>query len=77
MQSNAVLATIEDAKPIRFLRIRATCDRTGLSRSMIYRLEALGQFPKHVKLTESCSAWIESEVDRWAAARVAASRGAA
>jgi prophage regulatory protein len=80
MQSNVVLATAKDAAnvhPIRFLRIRATCERTGLSRSQIYRLVALGQFPKHVKLTETCSAWIEEEVDRWAAERIAASRGAA
>jgi prophage regulatory protein len=80
MVSNTVSTTAGDAAnvhPIRFLRIRATSERTGLSRSQIYRLEAAGQFPKRVKLTEASSAWIEHEVEQWAAERVAASRGAA
>ncbi len=62
---------------IRFLRLPAVQERTGLSRSQIYRLEAAGKFPARVKLSELCSAWVESEINHWAAQRVAASRTAA
>ena len=78
MQSN--VSTVDasngqSTRPFRFLRLRAVCDRTGLSRSQIYRLEAAGQFCPRVKLSESCSAWIEEEVEQWCAKRVAQSRG--
>ena len=66
-----------DPQSIRFLRLPAVQERVGLSRSQIYRLEAAGQFPSRVKLSELCSAWIESEVISWAVQRVAASRPAA
>ena len=38
---------------------------SGLSRSSIYRLEALGQFPSRVKLSESASGWHSEEVQAW------------
>lgn len=60
----------------RFLRLRAVCAQTGLSRSQIYRLEGLGKFPRRVKLGDLASAWVESEVAQWCADRIAASRGA-
>ncbi|WP_119461885.1 AlpA family phage regulatory protein [Rhodospirillaceae bacterium SYSU D60014] len=47
------------------------------SRVHLGRLEESGKFPKRVKVTDGFSAWIESEVDDWIAARVAASRGKA
>jgi prophage regulatory protein len=62
---------------IRFLRLPAVCARVGLSRSHIHRLEAAGQFPSRVKLSPAASAWIESEIDDWASARVASARGIA
>ncbi|RDI99519.1 AlpA family transcriptional regulator [Dyella solisilvae] len=58
----------------RFVRLAEVCRTAGLSRSQIYRLEAAGQFPKRVKLGQSASAWIESEVLQWCADRIAASR---
>lgn len=60
---------------IKFLRLPAVCERTGLSRSQVYRLEAAGKFPRRVKLGLSTSAWVEAEIQRWAADRIAASRG--
>lgn len=62
---------------IRFLRLPSVCERTGLSRTQVYRLEAEGKFPHRVKLGISTSAWVESEIQGWAAARIAASRGEA
>ena len=38
---------------------------TGLSRSSIYRLEALGQFPLRVKLSEAASGWRSDEISAW------------
>jgi len=61
--------------PIRFLRLPDVLSRTGLSRSQVYRLQAALKFPKHVKLGDAVSAWVESEIDQWCADRIAASRG--
>jgi prophage regulatory protein len=58
----------------QLLRLPAVLERTGLSRSSIYRAEANGTFPKHIKLGERASAWLASDVERWIAQRVAASR---
>lgn len=63
------------AIPAQLLRLPAVIDRTGLSRSSIYRHEAAGAFPKRIKLGEHASAWLAADVDRWIAERVAASRG--
>lgn len=42
------------------------------SRVHVARLEKAGRFPKHVPLGDNSIAWIESEIDGWIAARVAA-----
>lgn len=75
--NNSVLASGElvPDSTIKFLRLPAVCERTGLSRTQIYRLEAEGKFCRRVKLGVATSAWVESEVQAWAAARIAASRG--
>lgn len=56
------------------LRLPDVRKKTGLSRSQIYRLEALGQFPKRIKLSERASAWVESEIEDWLTERIAKSR---
>lgn len=58
----------------RFLRLAAVCELCGLSRSQIYRMQAAGLFPKSVKLGQSASAWLDTEITQWQADRVAASR---
>jgi prophage regulatory protein len=50
---------------MKFLRIRRVTDKTGLSRSTIYRLEAAGDFPRRVKLSQGAVAWHEDQVDEW------------
>jgi prophage regulatory protein len=42
-------------------------DRTGLSRSTIYRKVAEGTFPPQHKLSSNAAGWSEEEVDRWVA----------
>lgn len=53
----------------RLLRLRDVVTRTGLSRSSIYRLVALGDFPAPVKLTRHASAFREREISEWIEAR--------
>jgi Predicted transcriptional regulator len=49
------------------LKLPAVKQKTQLSRSSIYRLEALGQFPKRVRLCPGGAAtgWLEHEIDEW------------
>lgn len=56
-----------------FLRIRDVMAVTGLSRASIYRLGQMpgSPFPKPVKLSERASAWVRTEVEDWAQAKIA------
>lgn len=56
---------------MRYLNIRKVCDRTGLSRSTIWRLERDGRFPKRVKLSPGRTAHVEAEIEGWIIARAA------
>jgi prophage regulatory protein len=51
--------------PDRILRLNAVLDRTGLSRSTLYRKMQAGTFPKNVKISTRCAGWRESAVDSW------------
>jgi prophage regulatory protein len=51
--------------PERILRINAVLDRTGLTRSTLYRKVADGTFPRQVKLSARCAGWHESGVNAW------------
>lgn len=53
----------------KHLRRRAVEDLTGLSRSTIYRLMTIGEFPRPVRLTEKAVAWPESAIADWLASR--------
>ncbi len=54
----------------RLIRIREVMDRTGLSRTVLYRKVQHGDFPPSVKLTTRCVAWRETEVDEWINERI-------
>jgi prophage regulatory protein len=56
MQTNA---------PDRILRLNAVLDRTGLSRSTLYRKMQNGTFPKNVRISTRCAGWRESAVEAW------------
>jgi prophage regulatory protein len=56
--------------PERLLRVPAVLERIGLRRTCLYRHIASGEFPRPVKLGRA-SAWPESEVRAWIAARKA------
>ncbi|MGQ0590853.1 MAG: helix-turn-helix transcriptional regulator [Sphingosinicella sp.] len=52
-------------KPDRILRLPAVLDRTGLSRSTLYRKIQAGTFPKQVPISVRCAGWRESAVSDW------------
>ena len=58
--------------PAQMLRLPDVTAVTGLSRSTIYRLAGLGEFPKGRKLTARTTAWVSSEVAAWLDVRIAA-----
>ena len=49
----------------RFLRLNAVLDKTGLSRSTLYRKIQEGTFPRQVAISARCAAWLESDVEEW------------
>jgi prophage regulatory protein len=51
--------------PDRILRIRTVLDRTGLSRSTLYRKIEGGTFPKQIRIAARCAGWRESAVNEW------------
>ncbi|WP_420605485.1 helix-turn-helix transcriptional regulator [Novosphingopyxis sp.] len=51
--------------PDRILRLNTVLDRTGLSRSTLYRKIQTGTFPKQVRIATRCAGWRESAVNAW------------
>lgn len=51
----------------RILRLKTVLDRTGLTRSTLYRKIADGTFPSQIKISEHGAGWRESAVSRWIA----------
>jgi len=49
----------------RILRIKTVLDRTGLSRSTLYRKVQNGTFPAQVRISARCAGWRESAVNAW------------
>ena len=50
--------------PNRILRLRTVIDRTGLSRSTIYRKIGEGTFPQQLRISVHGAEWSEAEVER-------------
>ena len=47
---------------MKLLKLPQVREITQFSTATIYRLMAKGKFPKHIKLAERTSRWIESEI---------------
>jgi prophage regulatory protein len=56
----------------RFIRERECKERTGLSRTMRWRLERASKFPKRRKISDGTVGWLLSEIDAWIATKAAA-----
>ena len=54
----------------RFIRLPEVLSLVAVSRAQLYRLVALGEFPKQVKLGARSVAWLESEISAWMVERV-------
>ena len=59
----------------KILRLHQLTAVTGLKRSAIYAQIAEGTFPKPIPLGERAVGWLESDIEKWQQARIAA-RGA-
>lgn len=51
--------------PERILRLKSVLERTGLSRSTVYRKVQARTFPKPLKISERCIGWRESDLESW------------
>jgi predicted DNA-binding transcriptional regulator AlpA len=56
------------------LRKSVAALRCGLSVRHAERLEAAGKFPKRVKISDRAAGWLESDIAKFIAQRVAESR---
>ena len=56
---------------LKLLRFPAVRERTGLSRSTIWRLERQGAFPRHHRISANAVAWVEDDIARWIQSKVA------
>lgn len=54
-------------KPERIIRLQTVLDRTGLSRTTIYRKITEGTFPPQVKIGIHGVGWHESAINQWIA----------
>lgn len=49
----------------RIIRLKTVLDRTGLSRSTVYRKIAEGTFPPQLRISVNGAGWSETEINRW------------
>ena len=54
-------------EPDRIIRLKTVINRSGLSRSTVYRKISESTFPPKVKLSLNGVGWRESELNRWIA----------
>ncbi len=52
-------------QPERILRLKAVLERTGLSRSTLYRKIHQGSFPRQIRIAARCAGWRETAISRW------------
>lgn len=51
--------------PTRILRLKEVAARVNLCKAMIYRLQAQGDFPKSIKLSQRATGWYEHDIEAW------------
>lgn len=49
----------------RFLRLKHVVEKTGLSKSEIYRRIAVHAFPRQARLSHRVSVWRLSDIEHW------------
>jgi prophage regulatory protein len=65
--TTSAAASARDGEPRlpRLLPFREVAQRVALSRSTIWRMERVGQFPKRRRLSVNKVAWWEPEIEEW------------
>ena len=58
----------------KLIRLPEVLNRTGISRSLVYKLIKEDSFPKQINTSPRTSGWLESEIDEWIEERVNLSR---
>jgi len=56
---------MSDENSDRIVRIKTVLERTGLTRSTLYRKIQNGTFPKQVSISVRCAGWRESAINEW------------
>lgn len=51
--------------PGRILRLKVVLERTGLTRSTLYRKMQIGTSPKQLRISVRCAGWRESDLEAW------------
>ncbi|GLX77719.1 hypothetical protein tinsulaeT_10590 [Thalassotalea insulae] len=64
-QSNTHADKFENKNPSDLIRMKEVVQMTGLSRSSLYRLQQMEEFPKAVKLGCRSVAWVRSDINDW------------
>lgn len=54
---------------MNIIEIEEVIERTGLSRSTIWRQEEEGEFPSRRQISSGRIGWLEEEVDEWIKSR--------
>jgi len=68
----------DKATPTKFYRLPQVREIAGgVAPSTIWGWVKNGTFPKPIKLSANCTAWDAAQVEAWAQARIAASKGGA
>ena len=59
------------AAAVRFLRLRAVCEKTGLGKSSVWAYSKTGKygFPKPVHVSAGVTAWRLDELEAWMSSR--------
>jgi prophage regulatory protein len=57
----------------KLIRIKTVCEMTGISKSYVYQLMGLGQFPRSLQIIPGgrCIAWDHKEILDWIDSRIA------
>ncbi len=55
--------SLSQEMPNRIIRLRTVLDRTGLSRSTLYRKIGEGTFPPQLRISVHGAGWSEAEVE--------------
>ncbi|WP_335992745.1 helix-turn-helix transcriptional regulator [Pseudoalteromonas sp. CH_XMU1449-3] len=64
-------AQIKNKSPNDLIRIKEVIQMTGLSRSTIYKLQNIKEFPESIKLSSRSVAWLRAAVEAWIQDKIA------